>query len=254
MKKYQIAVTFLVIGLYLQACKHEPENNGNPTTQTTTSSTATTVTTATTSTTITTSNTASTSSTSSTSGANDSVCFNTQILPIFNSSCALSGCHDAITHTDGYNLTSYSGIKNNIVAGNPTSGKIMREINRNSMPISPGNPLTAEQKALITKWINEGALNRTCNDPCDPINATFASGVNSIITTNCVGCHNNSLASGGINLNGYTNIKVQALNGKLICSIQQTGSCSSMPKNAPKLGNNCISLIQNWITNGAQNN
>jgi uncharacterized membrane protein len=119
--------------------------------------------------------------------------------------------------------------------------------------MSPAQPLTPEQMALINKWITEGALNRTCSDGCDPNLSKFALGVNPIITANCLGCHNNSLASGGINLNGYNNIKTQALNGKLLCVIQQTGACSSMPQNAPKLGANCIELIQNWITNGAQN-
>ena len=141
-----------------------------------------------------------------------------------------------------------------IVAGKPSNGKIMKEINDNNMPQSPVPLLTADQKALLVKWISEGAKNRICVDGCDPNSATFASGVNPIINTNCVGCHNNSLASGGINLSGYNNIKSNALSGKLICSIEHGSGCSAMPKNAARLNNNCIQLIKNWVNNGALNN
>jgi uncharacterized membrane protein len=166
----------------------------------------------------------------------------------------MSGCHDAITHAEGYNFTTYAGIKRGIVAGDPANGKIMREINKGSMPEYPVAPLTEDQKALLNKWIMEGALNRTCNDACDPSNVTFSSGVSPIITTNCVGCHNNNLASGGVNLSGYANIKTNAVSGKLLCAIRHEASCSAMPQNAPKLSAGCITLIENWVNAGAQNN
>ncbi|MFA9212421.1 MAG: hypothetical protein ACEQSR_01055 [Candidatus Methylacidiphilales bacterium] len=41
---------------------------------------------------------------------NDSVSFNTQILPLITASCAQSGCHDAITREEGLILNSYAGI------------------------------------------------------------------------------------------------------------------------------------------------
>lgn len=229
----------------IAGCKHDTQDVVTPGTTATTSTTSTTSTTATTST---------TSTTSTTQPANDSVCFNTQIQPLFNSSCAMSGCHDAITNAEGYNFTTYAGIMQGIVVGKPTQGKIMKEINANKMPQSPVPLLTAEQKALLVKWINEGAKNRICTDGCDPSNATFAAGVTPIITTNCVGCHNDNLASGGINLNGYANVKNNATTGKLICSIEQGAGCSAMPKNATPLNSNCIQLIKNWVNNGALNN
>lgn len=194
-----------------------------------------------------------TSTTSSTSGTtatvSDSVCFNTQILPLFLSNCAQGGCHDVASHQEGYTFTSYTGIMKGI-----TTGKIMKEINKNGMPMAPVPPLSAEQKNLLNKWIAEGALNRTCSDPCDPAKPAFASGVSQIITTNCTGCHNGNVSNGGVNLQGYDNIRMQALSGKLVCSIEQGSGCSAMPQGAPKLSNNCITLIKNWITNGAQNN
>lgn len=166
----------------------------------------------------------------------------------------MNGCHDAATHADGYNFTSYTGIMRGIVAGKPSNGKIMKEIGDGSMPQSPVPLLTAEQKALLVKWITEGAQNRICLGGCDPSNATFSAGVNPILKTNCVGCHNNNFASGGVKLNGYTNIKTYAQNGKLLCVIQHNGGCSPMPQNMPKLSDPCITLIQNWINNGALDN
>ena len=38
------------------------------------------------------------------------VYFQNQIAPIFNSSCALAGCHDAIKHEEGIILDSYENI------------------------------------------------------------------------------------------------------------------------------------------------
>lgn len=166
----------------------------------------------------------------------------------------MSGCHDAITHAEGYNFTTYAGIMTEIEPGRPSHGKIMKEIEDNSMPQSPVPLLTAEQKALLVKWINEGAQNRICSNGCDPANATFTAGVNPIIKTNCVGCHNSNFASGGVKLNGYANIQTYVQNGKLLCSIQHGGTCSSMPKNMAKLPAPCIQLIQNWVNNGAMDN
>jgi hypothetical protein len=217
------------------SCKHDPvEPDLQPTTTNTTSTTATT---------------ASTSTTGTTTPVNDSVCFNTEILPLFQSNCAQGGCHDAASHQEGYTLTTYSGIMKGI-----NDGEIMKEINKGDMPMAPVPLLTTAQKALLQKWIDEGSRNRICDDPCDPSNATFATGVNTIITTNCAGCHNNNIASGGINLQGYDNVKTVALSGELVCAIQHGSGCVPMPQGAAKLSNNCIALIQNWITAGTPDN
>jgi uncharacterized membrane protein len=220
------------------SCKHDStETIAEETTIATTATTSTTVTTA------------STSSTSTTAPVNDSVCFNTQILPLFQSNCAQGGCHDAGSHQEGYTFTSYTGIMKGI-----NDGEIMKEINKGDMPMAPVPQLTSEQKSLLNKWIAEGHKNRICDDPCDPATATFAAGVNTIITTNCTGCHNNNIANGGINLQGYDNVKTQALSGKLVCVIDHGAGCLPMPQNAARLSNNCIQVIKNWIAAGSLNN
>jgi uncharacterized membrane protein len=228
MKRYFLLCGFC-IALVINACKHEPVDISQQATPTTTSTTTGIV------------------------PENDSVCFNTQIQPLFNSSCAMSGCHDAVTHAEGYNFTTYNGIMVEIEAGRPTHGKIMKEINDLSMPQKPVPLLTEAQKSLLVKWISEGAQNKICTDGCDPGNATFTAGVNPILKVHCVGCHNSNFSSGGVKLNGYANIQTSVQNGKLLCAIQHGAGCSPMPQNAPKLKQSCIDLIQNWITNGAPN-
>jgi len=38
------------------------------------------------------------------------VCFEAEVLPIFQTNCAKSGCHDAASHQDGYVLNSYDSL------------------------------------------------------------------------------------------------------------------------------------------------
>src|SRR5436309_2185452 len=59
-------------------------------------------------------------------GNNDSlICFEEEILPLFQANCAKSGCHDAASHQEGYVLDSYSHIvSKGIVPGNSKSSKL----------------------------------------------------------------------------------------------------------------------------------
>jgi uncharacterized membrane protein len=93
----------------------------------------------------------------------DSVYFVNQVMPIISSNCTMSGCHDNITHADGVNLTSYTRIMQYVVPGNPANSKLYKSIIKTDgdrMPPPPMSPLTAAQKALIQKWITQGAKNR----------------------------------------------------------------------------------------------
>lgn len=83
---------------------------------------------------------------------------------------------------------------------------------------------------------------------------SFNTEVNTIITNNCLSCHNNSFRSGGISLQGYSNVQTQALNGKLFGTINHSDGFSKMPQSRPKLDVCTIATIKKWIDNGAQNN
>ena len=116
------------------------------------------------------------------------VCFESEILPIFQSSCAKSGCHDAGSAAEGYILNSYQNIMNTgendgIVPFNSSKSEIIEAILESDadkiMP-PPGNtPLTTEQKNLLIAWVNEGAPNTFgCNSSvCDSTSFQYAAHV-----------------------------------------------------------------------------
>ncbi|MCU0440961.1 MAG: hypothetical protein MUE96_01050 [Bacteroidia bacterium] len=177
---------------------------------------------------------------------NDSVCFNTEIQPLFNSSCAYAGCHDAVTQADGYQFTSYTNIRNQVVPFQVNSGKVMRAIKETDpdkrMP--PGGPLSQNQIALLEKWINQGALNRNCNpNTCDTQTVTYAVQIASIVQTNCLGCH----ASQPPLLNNYTQVKQAVQSGNLIASIKHQAGVSAMPKNQVALSFCKIRTFEKWV-------
>ena len=80
MKKLSaVALTFIIIISFFGACKHEPpvQQVPDPVTGGGGGGTGTTA-----------------------------VCFESDVLPIFQSNCAKSGCHDAASHQDDYVLDS----------------------------------------------------------------------------------------------------------------------------------------------------
>ncbi len=86
--------------------------------------------------------------------------FNTQVLPIFQSNCAISGCHNGQKGRVRLNLTDYNYIVKNVVPGKPYSSKIytvLIDVYGQSMP--PARPLSEQDRMLIKVWIEQGAKN-----------------------------------------------------------------------------------------------
>lgn len=190
---------------------------------------------------------------------NNLVCFESEILPIFQSNCAKSGCHDAASHNEGYVLDSYNNIiRDGIRPGRATNSKIYKvlfETGNDKMPPPPNPDLTAEQKALIGRWINEGALNTTnCSTGCDTLNFTFNSNIKPILINNCTGCHGGSAPDNNMDFTTYAGVRPVALNGKLLGAITHAPGFSPMPKNAAKLSDCHITQVRKWIEAGAQDN
>jgi hypothetical protein len=88
---------------------------------------------------------------------------------------------------------------------------------------------------------------------CDTSSVTFAS-VNTILQANCLSCHNSSLSSGNVNLDGHTQVKTYADNGKLMGTITHSSGFVPMPQGGNKLSDCEIATIQKWILNGTPNN
>jgi hypothetical protein len=193
------------------------------------------------------------------SGPAGTVCFETDVLPIFVSSCAKSGCHDVVSKKEGYILDSYNNIiKKGIKAGNAAESEIYKVLSKSGsdrMPQPPNPGLTASQIDLIGKWINEGAKNTTnCNTAaCDTASVTYQKSVWPIIQANCLGCHNNSLSSGGYNFSTYAGLKSAVDKGRLLGAINYQAGFVGMPQGY-KLTSCQIATIRKWVEAGAPNN
>ncbi|MDD2963960.1 MAG: c-type cytochrome [Bacteroidales bacterium] len=189
----------------------------------------------------------------------DTVYFVNTVLPLLQSSCAMSGCHDAATARDGVILTDYNRIMitGDVKPGNASDSKIYEVLSDDGddrMPPPPAAPLSAEQKALLAKWINQGALNNACTDTnCDTLNVTFSATVMPIIEANCMGCHSGAAPNGGIRLTNYTEVETIASTGQLIGSITHASGYAAMPPSG-QLSDCQISQLKKWIANGKPNN
>ncbi|MBI1226463.1 MAG: hypothetical protein GC192_14615 [Bacteroidetes bacterium] len=191
----------------------------------------------------------------------DSVYFGAQVLPILASNCALSGCHDVQSHKEGVILTSFDKVKatGGINLNSPTNSKIYKSLNASGgdrMPPSPYSALTADQKAVILKWIQQGAQNLTCESGCDTTNVTYSGSVKPLLDLKCKGCHGTTNPSGGIKLTNYDEAKIVALNGELLGTINHESAYIPMPYPAgsAKMPQCEIDVVRIWIEDGAPNN
>jgi hypothetical protein len=90
------------------------------------------------------------------------VCFDIDILPIFQTGCAISGCHDG--SVERLNLDSYSGIMEGVQPGDANKSKVYTVLSNvwsieSMMP--PDRPLSLENRTKIKIWIEKGAKS-TC--------------------------------------------------------------------------------------------
>jgi hypothetical protein len=192
-------------------------------------------------------------------GGSSLVCFQNEILPIFLGHCAKSGCHDAASHQNGYVFDSYANIVRNGItpyrAANSKVYKVLFETGNDKMPLPPDPDLSADQKALIGRWINEGAQNTTnCGSTCDTTVFTYSGAINPLLTNRCTGCHGGPAPTGGINLTTYAGVRTVALNGKLYGAVSHAPGYVAMPQNGAQLEACQITQIRKWIAAGALNN
>lgn len=194
----------------------------------------------------------------------DIVYFDLQVLPLLRSNCALSGCHDDITHEEGLKLTSYENVMQDdelVVAFNLNESKLYKAITETEqderMPPAPANALNAEQINLISKWILQGAKDLSC-DPdagqCNTSNVTYSGVIVPLIQNTCIGCHSGTAPQGGINLSTYAGVKAVVNNGKLMGSINHNAGFIAMPYGGNKMPQCNIDKIQAWVNAGAPQN
>ena len=179
--------------------------------------------------------------------------FNAQILPIIQSNCAYSGCHDGLGEERRINLTSYDNIMKIVVPGKPYSSRLytsLIDVYGNIMP--PRGPLTEGQRMLIKVWIEQGAKNTIDTSQhivtCDTNNITLANKINTILNDNCLSCHSNAnAASLGLGIKLQDSADIATWSPRIIGAIQHKQGFFAMPKEQPQLDSCKIIQIAIWI-------
>jgi mono/diheme cytochrome c family protein len=188
------------------------------------------------------------------------VCFESDVLPIFQSNCTQSGCHNSSDRESGYDLSNYNGItREGIEAGNYRKSEMYKVLvqytGESAMPPKPYQRLSDAQIATIALWIEQGAENtiNCAQNTCDTTAVSFSVAVKPILSNYCTGCHSGSAPSGGIDYSTYASTKTTALNGQMTGSIEHKSGFKAMPQGSNKLSDCQISTIKKWIALGAKN-
>lgn len=199
------------------------------------------------------------------------VCFNTEVLPVFQNSCGTAGCHDAGTREDGIELTSYAAILKTVVPFDAAGSKSYRSITGRWEMMPPGGPLSRDARTKIWLWIEQGALETLCT-PEDTLHpgtpgvsyACFSRDILPVLQNSCamVQCHDNLTHKEGINLTSYQNL----MNSNIIkagkpgdsdlyevISLSPQDEDIMPPKPYAPLTQAVRDSIYNWILRGAKN-
>lgn len=89
---------------------------------------------------------------------------------------------------------------------------------------------------------------------CDTTSVKYSATIIPILNNYCLSCHNTSLPSSGVNLDGYSNVLIYVQNGQLWGTMNHNAGYNAMPKDEPKLDNCSLTKIKAWINQGALNN
>jgi len=91
---------------------------------------------------------------------------------------------------------------------------------------------------------------------CITDSMSYSKDIVPILESNCYGCHGNGNTggSGGINLDGYANLKVRVDNGELVGCVTHAPHFVPMPFDQPKMPDCEVSKVVAWVNQGAKNN
>ena len=84
---------------------------------------------------------------------------------------------------------------------------------------------------------------------CDSLSPNYTDHIKPVLDNLCAPCHI-SASEGGINISTYASAKAAGGQAAFLKSIKHEAGVSPMPKNAAKLADNTIQLIECWIENG----
>ena len=93
------------------------------------------------------------------------VCYQKDIEPIFQNSCGTTNCHGGTRGKAGYIFTDYASIMKAITPFNANKSKAYQAITGKAFVqlMPPSGALTEKERILIRVWIDQGAIQTTCN-------------------------------------------------------------------------------------------
>lgn len=98
----------------------------------------------------------------------------------------------------------------------------------------------------------------TTHSTCDTSNVTYATTIGPLIAQRCLpACHSaatNAASGGNVNLDGYSNVRLYAANGRLLGAVTHTPNFYAMPNDNTTLTSCQIAYFRTWIRSGYQNN
>jgi mono/diheme cytochrome c family protein len=197
------------------------------------------------------------------------VCFERDVLPIFQNNCSISGCHNGSGESD-LNFTSYVPISHSVEPYKPYSSRTYKAIiatwGENKMP--PDQPLSVASRTIIRLWIEQGALLTTCADTTgqhtDYVNplACFSRDILPVLASKCAStrCHDAITHAGDYVITNYSSVRNIVTPGspsgsKLYQVITGSGDKDDKmpPSGSTQLTIAEIDSIAAWITYGALN-
>jgi Planctomycete cytochrome C. len=193
------------------------------------------------------------------------ICFEKEVLPVFQNNCAIAGCHDGGGESR-FTLNNYVSIRDGVVPGQPSSSRFYTAIlgsGENLMP--PGKPLTLANRSIVRLWIEQGANLTTCSDTTGQggggnvvSRACYSRDIQPVLTSKCAIalCHDVTSHRGGYVFFSYTSTMGAVRPGNpsgssLYRSIIGGGEDRMPPSGNVQLTTAEIDSIAAWISYGA---
>ncbi len=186
----------------------------------------------------------------------DTIYFQQDILPVLQSACAQSGCHDVATAEDGVILTSYSHVMDDyedlVRPGNPFDSELIEVMIESDlddiMPPPPAAPLDQSVIDMMILWIEQGVTNLSC-EGCDTTDVRYNTHIAPLMAARCNTCHGGSEPDGNLDLGTLAAVTGAIAYQNLMGAVKGQAGVEAMP---PTTGLDAcgVHMLEIWIQNG----
>ncbi len=205
-------------------------------------------------------------------GTLKTVCYDTEIAPIFLNKCAT--CHSQGENKGGLALNDYSSILESVKPFDAQNSKSYKAITGKGFAqlMPPNGALSENERILIRVWIDQGAKNTVCtitnppppDDSSDSGNPSGKSGsvvcfqrdILPVLLSSCgtTGCHDSKTHKDGYTITNYASVmtnlvKAGSPNSSRLYTVVANNNMP--PSSYTKLTQATKDSIFNWIKNGA---